>query len=68
MPLNVGTRLGHYDVTALIGEAGMGQGLSGDRYEAQESGGAEDPPRRLCTRHLPRPDTEGTPWRRVTET
>ena len=25
MPLNVGTRLGHYDVTALIGEGGMGQ-------------------------------------------
>ena len=25
MPLNVGVRLGHYDVTALIGEGGMGQ-------------------------------------------
>ncbi len=25
MPLNVGDRLGHYDVTALIGEGGMGQ-------------------------------------------
>ncbi len=25
MPLNVGTRLGHYDVTALLGEGGMGQ-------------------------------------------
>ena len=25
MPLNVGSRLGHYDVTALIGEGGMGQ-------------------------------------------
>ncbi len=25
MPLNVGDRLGHYDVTALIGEEGMGQ-------------------------------------------
>ena len=25
MPLEVGTRLGHYDVTALIGEGGMGQ-------------------------------------------
>ncbi len=23
MPLNVGSRLGHYDVTALIGEGGM---------------------------------------------
>ena len=25
MALNVGTRLGHYSVTALIGEGGMGQ-------------------------------------------
>ena len=25
MALQVGTRLGHYDVTALIGEGGMGQ-------------------------------------------
>ena len=25
MSLNVGSRLGHYDVTALIGEDGMGQ-------------------------------------------
>ena len=25
MPLNVGSCLGHYDVTALIGEGGMGQ-------------------------------------------
>ena len=25
MTLKVGSRLGHYDVTALIGEAGMGQ-------------------------------------------
>ena len=25
MPINVGPRLGHYDVTALIGEGGMGQ-------------------------------------------
>ena len=25
MPLSVGTRLGHYDITALIGEGGMGQ-------------------------------------------
>ncbi len=25
MALEVGTRLGHYDVTALIGEGGMGQ-------------------------------------------
>ena len=25
MPLNVGSRLGHYTVTAKIGEGGMGQ-------------------------------------------
>ena len=25
MPLQLGTRLGHYEVTALIGEGGMGQ-------------------------------------------
>ena len=25
MPLTVGSRLGHYDVTALIGAGGMGQ-------------------------------------------
>ena len=25
MALTAGTRLGHYDVTALIGEGGMGQ-------------------------------------------
>ena len=25
MPVEVGSRLGHYDVTALIGEGGMGQ-------------------------------------------
>ena len=25
MPLTVGSRLGHYDVTALIGEGGIGQ-------------------------------------------
>ncbi len=25
MPLSAGTRLGHYDVTALLGEGGMGE-------------------------------------------
>ncbi len=29
MPLEVGSRLGHYDVTALIGEGGMGQVYQG---------------------------------------
>ena len=27
MALNIGDRLGHYDVTALIGEGGRGVGL-----------------------------------------
>ena len=31
MALTVGSRLGHYDVTALIGEGGMGR-LFGDTY------------------------------------
>ena len=30
MPLTPGTHLGHYDVTALIGEGGDGPGLAGD--------------------------------------
>ena len=33
MPLEIGTRLAHYDVTALIGEGGMGQVDQGHRYE-----------------------------------
>ncbi len=28
MPLNVGSRLAHYDVTALIGEGSMGPSLN----------------------------------------
>ena len=32
MALQVGSRLGHYDVTALIGERGMGQ-----VYEARDT-------------------------------
>ena len=31
MPLNVGSRLGHYDVTALIGEGGVVTRPSGER-------------------------------------
>ena len=34
MALNVGSRLGHYDVTALIGEGGMGQVYQAT-YEAE---------------------------------
>ena len=30
MPLNLGSSLGHYDVTALIGEGGMGQVYQAD--------------------------------------
>ena len=30
MPLTVGSRLGLYDVTALIGEGGMGQAFTDD--------------------------------------
>ena len=33
MPLELGTALGHYDVTALIGEGGMGQ-----VYQATDTG------------------------------
>ena len=32
MSLTAGTRLGHYDVTALIGEGGMGQVVAVRRY------------------------------------
>ena len=34
MSLEIGSRLGHYDVTALIGEAGMGQVSRGAGHEA----------------------------------
>ncbi len=33
MALDVGSRLGHYDVTALIGEGGMGQVYRADDTE-----------------------------------
>ena len=35
MALSVGSRIAHYDVTALIGEGGYGPGLSGHRYQAE---------------------------------
>ncbi len=39
MPLNVGDRLAHYDVTALIGEGGMGQVYQATGYcQLNESG------------------------------
>ena len=40
MPLTIGDRIAHYNVTALIGEGGMGMG-----YQAEPAGGAEDPSR-----------------------
>ena len=43
MPLSVGTRLGHYDVTALLGEGGHGPGLAGHRHATGPRGRAEDP-------------------------
>ena len=41
MLLKAGTRLGHYDVTALLGEGGMGQ-------RSQETGVRRRPARRRC--------------------
>ena len=38
MALDVGSRLGHYDVTALIGEGGMGQVYqAGGGYRARDT-------------------------------
>jgi len=47
MALNVGTRLGHYSVTALIGEGGMGQvwGATDTTLDRQVA--------RSCRRRLP---------------
>ena len=39
MPLNIGSRLGHYDVTALIGEGGMGGTKRGGSDSLCGSGG-----------------------------
>ena len=47
MPLNAGDRLGHYNVTALIGEGGMGQvwGATDTKLNRQVA--------RSCRRRLP---------------
>ena len=37
MVLSVGTRLGHYDVTALLGDGGIGQVLAGARHPSSGS-------------------------------
>ena len=39
MPLNVGDRLGHYDVTALIGEGGMGEVYQATNTKLNRQGG-----------------------------
>ena len=38
MPLTAGTRLGHYDVTALLGEGGMGEAYRAHAVAAREDG------------------------------
>ena len=40
MALNVGSQLGHYDVTALIGEGGMGQVYQARNGSAGQRGGS----------------------------
>ena len=46
LALTPGTRLGVYEVTAQIGEGGMGQVYRATRHEAEASGRAQDPARR----------------------
>ena len=52
MTLNVGSRLGHDDVTALIGEGGYGAGVASYRYQAEPGVAA-----RVC---VPLPASRGT--------
>ena len=48
MALSVGSRLGHYQVSALIGEGGMGQ-----VYQATDTKLNRQVARRFCPRRLP---------------
>ena len=43
MPLTIGDRLGHYDVTALIGEGGMGQVYQATDTKLNRQVAAADP-------------------------
>ena len=43
MALEIGSRLGHYDVTALIGEGGMGQ-VWRPPTRSSTAGGSPSPP------------------------
>ncbi len=48
MTLEVGSRLGHYDVAALIGEGGMGQ-----VYQATDTKLNRQAALKILPRHLP---------------
>ena len=47
MALQVGSRLGHYDVTALIGEGGMGQ-----VYQATDTKLNRQAPTAIAAQHI----------------